>query len=245
VDSFLEGVHGEGGEFLLRHVGSRFVFSVGLPKIEMRASPLRAVLVLHQRQWRCIPTINSGWPSIKPMLSIFARANSRGFIDERASVVWEKPAIPETGAVEVVSLIIPAKYLSKDLQEGGPGKRLFEFGIQDHEHAARVVFFMSKEPMKTLEAKLLKIGMPLFCFPLDNGTSVHMIIQESHFTRPQMTSQQGNPRMDFPNDMSDVVTARGLIYSHPLDGSALYIWEMGGVTIDTQGSEDRNKSVAV
>lgn len=155
--------------------------------------------------------------------------NSRGFIDERTTVVWEKPLLPETGAVEVVSLTIPAKHLSLGEQVGRPGKGLFAFGVTNCENAAQFHFFMSKEPAATLDPKLSAVGMPTFCFNLDNGENVSMVVREVPFIPPTMTSPHGVPRMDNP--------ARGLtdghaLHSHPPDGGALHIWEFGGVSLD-------------
>ncbi|CAN7482493.1 hypothetical protein [Mesorhizobium sp. LjNodule214] len=162
--------------------------------------------------------------------------NSRGFIDERATVVWEKPILPETGAVEVLSLTIPAKHLALGKQVGKPGKGLFAFGITNYEHAAQFHFFMSKEPAASLEPKLSVVGTPTFFFDLDNGENVSMVVREVLFSPPTMTSPHGVPRMDFPADMQDGLTGlHALLHSHPPDGGSLHILEVGGVSLDMNG----------
>ncbi|MFK0690382.1 hypothetical protein ACFX5Q_19565 [Mesorhizobium sp. IMUNJ 23033] len=159
--------------------------------------------------------------------------NSRGFVDERATVVWEKPTLPETGAVEVVSLTIPARHLALGKQVGRPGNGLFAFGIANYENAAQFHFFMSKEPAAALGPKLSAVGMPTFFFNLDNGENVSMVVREVPFMPPTMTSSRGVPRMDFPADMQHGLTVgHALLHSHPPDGGALHIWEAGGVSLD-------------
>ncbi|MER8746009.1 hypothetical protein NKH54_23415 [Mesorhizobium sp. M1004] len=99
--------------------------------------------------------------------------------------------LPETGAVEVVSLTIPAKHLALGEQVGKPGKCLFAFGIRNYENAAQFRFFMSKEPAATLEPKLSMMGRPTFFFGLDNGQNVSMVVREVPFTPPTTCDRTG------------------------------------------------------
>jgi hypothetical protein len=121
----------------------------------------------------------------------FASAVHQGLIlpeQDRALVKWRRSPTPVAGAVLVVGLVFPTDFLHL----GEPTARVKEpFVFLDaapQGKAVEIAFFYSREPVATLEPKLLEFGIPLFWTDLENRDIVWMIGREADFVTAALPS---------------------------------------------------------
>src|SRR5262249_35439214 len=80
---------------------------------------------------------------------------------DRVSVKWRRSPAPESGAIHVVSLILPTDYLRLAPPESTYKKPVLIIDAASPGKAIEFGFFFTREPEATVEAKFRQIGMPL------------------------------------------------------------------------------------
>jgi hypothetical protein len=84
-------------------------------------------------------------------------------LEDRAFIKWRRVAAPEAGAHLALVLVFPTDHLhSDDPKWENSRKPLFIFKPAAAGKALEFGFFYSREAKETLEAKLIRIGTPLF-----------------------------------------------------------------------------------
>ena len=95
----------------------------------------------------------------------FDFAVDRGLIpaeEDRAWVKWWRSPTPSVGAVLVVGLVFPTDFLHLDAPTATAEKPFVFLQAAPQGKAVEIGFFYSREPVNTLEPKLLEFGIPLF-----------------------------------------------------------------------------------
>jgi hypothetical protein len=104
--------------------------------------------------------------------------------DDRALVTWKRSVSPATDAICVVILVFPTDRLTLGHPGGTRSKPLLILEPAPAGMAVEVGFFYSCEPLETLEAKFLTIGIPIFGWDLPDGESVSMVARHAPYLRP-------------------------------------------------------------
>jgi|GEM_PF-5827372 len=138
-----------------------------------------------------------GAKSISAAIKVSLHANGRGYVGydksyferKRAEGIvipaktareWKLPIPGPLGAAHAASLVLPADYCRSTGPSESGRKKTFILGIEEG-CCAEIGIFLSRESPNTLEAKLTKIGMPMFAIALDNNSHVSLVARSRQF----------------------------------------------------------------
>ena len=154
---------------------------------------------------------------------------------DRAIVKWRRVPAPVEGAVHVVSVIFPTDYLRLPPPEG-TSTLILRFNAAPPGKAVEFSFFFSREAEATLEAKLLRIGMPLVWTSLDNGETVSIVAREMEFDRTIIPSEarlaeslRFYDKAAFLDEGGELNNLTGMLWNKPKDGESLHVIEISGI----------------
>jgi hypothetical protein len=186
----------------------------------------------------------------------FDFAVNRGLIppeEDRALVKWRRSPTPAVGAALVVGLVFPTDFLHLDAPTTTASEPFAFLQAAPQGKAVEIGFFYSREPVNTLEPKLLEFGIPLFWTDLDNGDIVWMVGREADFDATALPSVETlnsiSGRLLDPDGFTKAGAERRTLTSHlwnaPKDNEALIIIEVGGIatSVDVIPSVIRRKSI--
>ena len=151
--------------------------------------------------------------------------------DDRALVKWKRSAAPAADAICVVILGFPTDHLTLGHPGGTRSKPLFILPPAPAGMAAEVGFFYSCEPVETLGAKFLTIGIPFFRWDLPDGESVSMVVRHAPYQRPvpALTGVQViGPGFPLGIEQKGL---HAIMWNAPADGEPLRVTEVGAVKI--------------
>ena len=151
--------------------------------------------------------------------------------DDRALVTWKRSVSPATDAICVVILVFPTDRLTLGHPGGTRLKPLLILEPAPAGMAVEVGFFYSCEPLETLEAKFLTIGIPIFGWDLPDGESVSMVARHAPYQRP-VPAQTGVQVIgpDFALGIEQT-GLQAIMWNAPADGEPLRVTEVGGVKV--------------
>jgi hypothetical protein len=110
--------------------------------------------------------------------------------EDRVLVKWRRSPTPAIGAALVVGLVFPTDFLHLNAPTASVKKPFVCLDAAPHGKAVEVAFFYSREPVTTLEPKLLQFGAPLFWTDLDCGDMVWMVAREADFHATALPSDE-------------------------------------------------------
>jgi hypothetical protein len=155
----------------------------------------------------------------------------------RALVKWWRSPTPAVGAALVVALVFPTDFLHLDAPTATEKKPIVFLQAAPQGKAVEIGFFYSREPVNTLEPKLLEFGIPLFWTDLANGDMVWMVGREADFDATALPSAETlnsiSGRILDPDGFTKASAERRSLTAHlwnaPKDNEALVIIEVGGI----------------
>jgi hypothetical protein len=151
--------------------------------------------------------------------------------NDRALVTWKRSAAPTTDAQCVVILVFPTDRLTLGHPGGAHSKPVLILEPAPAGMAVEVGFFYSCEPLETLDAKFLTIGIPIFRWDLPDGESVSMVARHAPYQRPVLAPtgvQVIGP--DFPLGI-ERTGLHAIMWNAPADSEPLCVTEVGDVKV--------------
>jgi hypothetical protein len=165
----------------------------------------------------------------------FMKKQAEGIaIRRKTAREWELPKPGPSGAVHTASLILPADYCHAGPLTETSRKNTLVLGIEDG-CCAEIGVFHSHEQPATLDAKLMKIGKPMFVTTLDNKMHVSVVVRSRLFDRANLPSQEQTARAGFlrvqAGSVVDTENLNAILWDAPADGGTLQVIDVGGVRL--------------
>jgi hypothetical protein len=124
----------------------------------------------------------------------FLRMRAAGIaIPAKTTLEWALPKPGPLGAVHAASLVLPGDYCRAGPLSDSARQKTLVLGIEDG-CCAEIGIFFSQEQPETLEARLMKIGKPMFIITLDNKMHVSIVARSRAFDRGCLPSDEQTNR---------------------------------------------------
>lgn len=160
----------------------------------------------------------------------------------RLLISWPRPSLDGIAAAEVLGICFPIDHLASGRPAAASTSPYVLFDGNSPGDAVYVLFFLSKLPAQELEPLLRTRGSPMIRWELSDGTNISMVVHVGDFDRGLIPLNR-LPRSVIPMTATGTIDDHHyktpltmMIWDQPAPGAPLRVIEVGGVTLNADGS---------